>query len=129
MREYKQFYINGEWVDPVTPNELDVINPATEAVCAHISMGSEEDVNRAVAAAKSAFQTFGFTSREERLELLESCIAVYQKRYNDVADAIREEMGAPVGLATTAQAHTGLGHLEQAAKVLKDFQFEFLGNF
>ena len=124
MREYKQFYINGEWVDPVTPNELDVINPATEAVCAHISLGSEEDVNRAVAAAKSAFQTFGFTSREERLELLESCIAVYQKRYNDVADAIREEMGAPVGLATTAQAHTGLGHLEQAAKVLKDFQFE-----
>ena len=124
MREYKQFYINGEWVDPVTPNEFDVINPATEEVCAHISLGSEEDVNRAVAAAKKAFQSYGFSSRQERLDLLESCVATYQKYYNDMADAIREEMGAPKSLATTAQAHTGLGHLEQAAKVLKDFAFE-----
>ena len=124
MREYTQFYINGEWVDPVTPKQLDVINPATEEVCAHISLGSEEDVNRAVAAAKTAFQSFGFSSRKERLDLLHSCIAVYQKYYNDMADAIREEMGAPRGLATTSQAHTGLGHLEQAAKVLEDFAFE-----
>ena len=58
MREYMQFYINGEWVDPVTPNSLDVINPATEEVCAHISMGSEEDVNKAVAAAKTAFESY-----------------------------------------------------------------------
>jgi aldehyde dehydrogenase (NAD+) len=124
MREYTQFYINGEWVDPVKPNSFDVINPATEEVCAHISLGSEEDVNRAVAAAKAAFQTFSRTSVKERLELLESCIEVYQKYYNDIADAIREEMGAPKELAAGAQAYCGLGHLQEAAKVLKTFKFE-----
>lgn len=124
MREYMQFYINGEWVDPAKPNSLDVINPATEEVCAHISMGSEEDVNRAVAAAKAAFVSYGRSSVKERLELLESCIEVYQKRYNDIADAIREEMGAPKELAAGAQAFCGLGHLQEAAKVLKTFKFE-----
>ncbi len=124
MREYMQFYINGEWVDPVTPNSLDVINPATEEVCGHISMGSEEDVNRAVAAAKTAFASYSRTSVKERLQLLDSCIEVYQKHYNDIADAIREEMGAPQKLAAGAQAFCGLGHLQEAAKVLKAFKFE-----
>lgn len=124
MREYKQFYINGQWVDPTTPNDLDVINPATEEVCAHISLGSEADVNKAVAAAKTAFESFGRTTRQERVELLESCVEAYKKRYMDIADAIREEMGAPVTLATTAQAYTGQGHLEEALRVLKTFEFE-----
>jgi aldehyde dehydrogenase (NAD+) len=124
MREYKQFYINGAWVDPITPNDLDVINPATEEVCAQISMGAEEDVNKAVAAAKSAFESFSRTTRQERIELLESCIATYKKHYVDIATAIREEMGAPQGLATGAQAYCGQGHLEQALKVLKTFEFE-----
>ena len=124
MREYKQFYINGEWVDPVTPNDFDVYNPATEEVCAHISLGSEADVDKAVAAAKAAFESFSRTSRKERIELLESCVATYQNYYMDIADAIREEMGAPQSLATTAQAYTGQGHLQEAAKILKDFQFE-----
>ena len=124
MREFRQFYINGEWVDPARPNSFDVINPATEEVCAHISLGSEEDVNRAVAAARAAFESYSRTSVKERIELLESCAAVYQKRYNDIADAIREEMGAPQELAAGAQAFCGLGHLQQAAKVLKNFQFE-----
>lgn len=124
MREYKQFYINGQWVDPTTPKELDVINPATEEVCAKISMGSEADVDKAVAAAKTAFESFGRSSRQERIELLESCVEVYKKRYVDIADAIREEMGAPVGLATSAQAFTGQGHLEEALRVLRDFEFE-----
>jgi aldehyde dehydrogenase (NAD+) len=124
MREYKQFYINGQWVDPVTPNDLDVINPATEEVCAHISLGSAADVDLAVAAAKTAFVSYSRTSVAERVELLESCAAVYQKYYNDMAEAIREEMGAPATLANTAQAYTGLGHLQEAAKILKDFAFE-----
>jgi aldehyde dehydrogenase (NAD+) len=124
MREYTQFYINGEWVDPVSPNSFDVINPATEEVCAHISLGTEEDVNRAVAAAKAAFQSFSRTSVAERVELLESCAEVYQKYYNDIADAIREEMGAPQKLAAGAQAYCGLGHLQEAAKILKTFKFQ-----
>ena len=124
MREFTQFYINGEWVDPVTPNQHDVINPATEEVCAHISLGSEADVDKAVAAAKTAFESFSRTSVKERIELLESCAEVYQKYYNDIAEAISDEMGAPMSLASTAQAFTGLGHLQEAAKVLKEFQFE-----
>jgi len=124
MREYRQFYINGKWVDPVKPNSFDVINPATEEVCAHISLGSEEDVNLAVAAARAAFETYSRTSIKERIELLESCAAVYQKYYNDIADAIREEMGAPQELAAGAQAYCGLGHLQEAAKILKTFKFE-----
>ena len=124
MREYRQFYINGEWVDPVKPNSFDVINPANEEVCAHISMGGEEDVNRAVAAAKAAFKSYSRTAVKERVELLESCAAVYQKYYNDIADAIREEMGAPKELAAGAQAYCGLGHLQEAAKILKTFKFE-----
>lgn len=124
MRETRQFYINGEWVDPVSPNSFDVINPATEEVCGQISMGSEADVDKAVAAAKAAFQTFSRTSTQERIELLESCIAVYKKYYLDIANAIREEMGAPHTLATTAQAYTGQGHLEEALRVLRTFEFE-----
>ena len=124
MREYRQFYINGKWVDPVKPNSFDVINPATEEVCAHISLGSEEDVNLAVAAARAAFETYSRTSVKERIELLESCAAVYQKYYNEIADAIREEMGAPQELAAGAQAYCGLGHLQEAAKILKTFRFE-----
>ena len=124
MRDYRQFYINGEWVNPVTPNDFDVINPANEEVCAQISLGSEEDVNLAVSAARAAFDSYSRTTRQERLELLESCIEVYQKHYNDIAAAIREEMGAPQELAAGAQAFCGLGHLQEAAKVLKDFAFE-----
>jgi len=124
MREYKQFYINGEWVDPVIPNDLDVINPATEEVCAQISLGAEEDVNRAVAAAKAAFPSYSHTSVAERVELLESCAEVYKKYYNDIADAISEEMGAPKKLAMGPQAYCGVGHIKEAAKILKDFAFE-----
>jgi aldehyde dehydrogenase (NAD+) len=124
MREHLQFYINGKWTDPAVPHPFDVIDPAHEVVCARISLGTEADVDRAVAAAKAAFESYGFSTREERMALLERCIEVYQSRYQDMADAIRTEMGAPKGLAETAQAHTGLGHLQQALEVLKNFEFE-----
>ncbi len=124
MREYKQFYINGEWVEPAAPRSCDVINPATEEVCAQISLGSEADVDKAVAAAKKAFASFSRTSRQERVELLEACVEAYKKRYMDIAEAISDEMGAPMSLASTAQAYCGQGHLEEAARVLKEFKFE-----
>ncbi|MCX2981591.1 aldehyde dehydrogenase family protein [Halieaceae bacterium IMCC14734] len=124
MREYTQFYINGEWVDPSAPNSFDVINPATEGVCGHIALGNEADVDKAVAAAKAAFATFSVTSREDRIALLAAIVEAYKARYNDVADAISEEMGAPTKLAVQAQAGAGLGHIAQALQVLQDFQFE-----
>lgn len=129
MRVYDKFYINGQWVDAVTPASIDVINPATEEVCAVISNGSAADVDLAVSAARRAFESFGFSSRDERIELLEAIIAAYQARYQDLADAVREEMGAPAKLASQAQTGSGLGHLQTALAVLKSYDFtETLGN-
>ena len=124
MENNKKFYINGEWVDPITPKSLGVINPANEEVVSEISLGSEEDINKAVAAAKKAFTTFSVTSREDRLELFEKIINVYKKRMPDLAKAITSEMGAPVNLANAAQAPAGLGHLSKAYNTLKEYKFE-----
>jgi aldehyde dehydrogenase (NAD+) len=126
MREYLKFYIDGRWVDPITPKKLDVINPANEAVAGHISLGSAADVDVAVKAARKAFATWSLSTREERLALLERIIAEYKKRYDDVAKAITEEMGAPDWLAQKAQAAIGLGHLQTALGVLKHYSFEEL---
>ena len=124
MRIYDKFYINGQWVDPINPQSLDVINPANEQVCATISIGSAADVDVAAKAARKAFETFSRTTRAERIELLAALVEVYQKRYNDMADAISEEMGAPTKLAVEAQAATGIGHLATAMEVLKTYEFE-----
>ncbi len=124
MRELTQFYIDGRWVDPAVPQAFDVVNPATETVTARISLGGEADVDRAVAAARKAFDGFARTSRQERVDLLEACAAVYEKRFEEIAAAISEEMGAPITLARTSQAKAGLGHLQEAARVLREFAFE-----
>jgi len=102
MREMMQFYINGEWVDPHTPNPLDVINPATEEPCGRISMGSVEDVNDAVAAAKAASESFAASSRELRMELLQAILDGLLERSEEMATVIMEEMGAPWSAERTA---------------------------
>ncbi|MGK2741334.1 aldehyde dehydrogenase family protein [Tepidicaulis sp. LMO-SS28] len=124
MKDCRKFYINGAWVEPSKPNDFEVINPATEEPCAKISLGSEEDVNKAVAAAKEAFKTFSQTSREERMALLQKIMEVYQKRYDDIVATVSEEMGAPLWLSKAAQAATGLGHLAKTLEILKDYKFE-----
>ena len=124
MREMLQFYIDGKWVDPVTPNPFDVINPATEAVCGRISLGSAADVDLAVAAARRAFATYSQTTREERIALLEAILAEFTKRHDEVAEAIMEEMGAPWSLAKNAQAASGPQHIKAALRALKTFEFE-----
>jgi len=123
MRDYTQFYINGEWVSPTESRTLPVENPATLDQCATISIGSEADVDLAVAAAKTAFETFSQTSVEERAALLDRIAELYQARIGEIAEAIREEMGAPISLASTAQAYAGLGHITEAAKILRGFSF------
>ena len=123
MRDYTKFYINGKWVDPVTPKTLEVINPATEAAAGRISMGSAADVDAAVRAARAAFASYSQTSVAERIALLEAIINEYKKRYADMAAAITEEMGAPAMLSQKAQAAMGVGHLTTALNVLKDYHF------
>jgi aldehyde dehydrogenase (NAD+) len=119
-----KFYINGEWVAPSDPRPYDVINPATEEVIGQIMLGNKADVDKAVAAAKAAFPSFSRTTRQERVELLEAIVAVYKKRYDEMAETISAEMGAPMSLSKAAQAATGLGHLTTAIEVLKNFEFE-----
>ncbi len=122
--DYRRFYIDGRWIDPLEPNEFTVINPATESPAGVISMGSAKDADRAVAAARRAFEAFSQTSREERRALLERILASYKKRYQDIANAIREEMGAPASLAKGSQAGIGVGHLAAMIDLLKSFEFE-----
>jgi len=124
MRDMLKFYIDGEWVDPAVPNPVDVINPATEAPCGRISLGSAADVDRAVAAAKRAFPGYSQSTREERLELLGRILDVYMSRHEAIATAIMEEMGAPVKLARGAQVMSGPQHLKAAIRALRDFEFE-----
>ncbi|MDZ4760403.1 MAG: aldehyde dehydrogenase family protein [Alphaproteobacteria bacterium] len=124
MRDYLKFYINGEWVDPVTPRTLEVSNPATEESYARISLGSKADVDRAVAAAKAAFPAFAATTKAYRIDLLDRIVAGFKARMGDIGAAICEEMGAPLWLANTAQAGSGLGHFAAAAAYLRTFEFE-----
>lgn len=125
-----KFYINGEWVDPVKPETLDVINPATEEAVTTISLGSSADVDMAVAAARKAFTSYAETPVAERVELLTTIREIYKRRLDDVADAIQTEMGAPTYLAKGAQAMVGLGHLKAAIRSLSNHTFEYThGNF
>ncbi|NLY57218.1 MAG: aldehyde dehydrogenase family protein [Gammaproteobacteria bacterium] len=124
MSHEKQFYINGQWVEPSSDQTVDVINPATEAVVATIALGNEQDVNKAVAAARKAFDSYSQTSREERIALLERILEIYQRRSADFAEAITLEMGAPAKLSKYAQAPSGTGHFAAALKALKNFEFE-----
>ena len=122
--EYRRFYIGGEWVDPAETRELAVINPATEEPAGAISLGGAADVDRAVVAARSAFDGYSGASRQERLELIDAFIAAYKARYNDMADAITAEMGAPKRLSTKAQAAMGVVIAKTARRLLENFAFE-----
>ncbi len=124
MRDMLQFYIDGQWVDPATPDTLDVINPATEEVCGRISLGSAADVDRAVAAARRAFETYSRSTREQRVELLQAILDEFAKRQDDIAEAIMDEMGAPWGLAKGAQTGSGPQHIKASLRALKSFEFE-----
>ncbi len=125
MREKLNFYIDGKWVAPAKPRTHDVINPANEEPVGRISLGAADDVNKAVAAAKKAFETWSITTVDERKAILDKVIAVYQRRMGEMAETISMEMGAPLPLAQAAQAPAGLGYLIDARKQLDTFDFEY----
>ena len=124
MENKKNFYIDGNWVTPKSKEEIKVINPATEENCAVISLGNKDDVNHAVSAAKKAYSSWAFSSKEERIKLLEKLYENYKKRWADIAEAITTEMGAPKDFATKLQAGTGAAHLKSFIRYLKNFEFE-----
>ena len=124
MKEYLKFYINGAWVDPAVPKRLEVENPATEENFAVISMGSKADVDKAVAAAKAAFPSFSQTTVAYRADLLDKIAAGIQKRLPELAEAISDEMGAPMWLANAAQVPAGMGHFATTAALLRSYKWE-----
>jgi aldehyde dehydrogenase (NAD+) len=124
MRELTKFYIGGAWVEPAAPRPFDVVDPATETAFARISLGASADVDRAVAAARKAFETWSLTTREERLALLRRIKSEFETRFDDLVDAITSEMGAPLTLSREAQAAAGLQHLDETIRVLSEFTFE-----
>jgi aldehyde dehydrogenase (NAD+) len=121
MSNHLKFYINGEWVDPVTPHRIPVINPATEEPFTEISGGSSADVDRAVTAARAAFPAFARTTPAERLDLLKTILAIYERRMDEIAAACAQEMGAPIGFAKDAQAFVGQGHFAALIDILPSF--------
>jgi len=122
----RQFYIDGAWADPAEPRSFEVINPATETAAGVISLGGTQDVERAVGAARRAFDAYSRTTPAERLALLERVLAAYQAHYDEIASAISTEMGAPITLAKGSQTRIGVGHISAMIEVLKTFPFEEL---
>ena len=123
--ELTKFYINGEFTDPLSNETLEIINPATEEEIGILALGSVEDVDRAVLSARKAFSVSSQLSKKDRLDILETIRENYKKRFSDLSEAIRLEMGAPIKLAEGAQAATGLGHLKTAMHVLEKHEFEY----
>ena len=124
MLDKRKFYINGKWVTPSKQNDFEVINPSTEDAYAVISLGSKDDVDKAVQASKIAFESWKKMSKEERLKLLETLLEIYKKRFNEMAKAISDEMGAPIDWATDVQTGSGQAHLEDFIIRLKEFNFD-----
>lgn len=118
-----QFYIDGQWVAPVIPKTIDVIDPSTERCIAELAVGSAADVDKAVAAAKRAFPAYSQTTREQRLYWLRALLEAYNSRYEEMADVVSREMGAPLAFARDAQVWVGRAHLESTIKALEDFVF------
>ena len=124
MIEKKNFYINGKWVSPAQPNDFEVINPSTEEAFAIISLGSAEDADKAINAAKIAFETWRETTKEERLALLEKFDEIYKRRWDEMVEAQSKEMGAPLDFASETHTKMGADICRNNIEILKDFNFE-----
>ena len=123
LADKRKFYIDGAWVDPAQPNDLEVIDPTTEEPVAVISIGGEADTDRAVAAAKAAFPAWSATPPAERLNHVERILEIYKRRNDDIAAAMTTEMGAPTDMSREDQAGSGSFHIETFIDSFKDFEF------
>ena len=120
MSNLKQFYINGKWVTPNSKIEFPVLNPANNSQVGTIILGNQLDVDKAVAAAKEAFKTYSKTTKEDRLKLLNNLLKITKERFEELAQAITTEMGAPITMSREAQADAGVGHLEGFIEALEN---------
>lgn len=125
MIEKTQNYINGAWVDAQSSEIIEVMNPSDDSVMGVVAASTADDVDLAVAAAKDCFQSFQFSTKEERITILENIINEYEARAEELASTISSEMGAPLWLSQVAQVASGLTHFKDTLRVLKEFDFEF----
>jgi len=125
MANLEQFYIDGEWVDPAGSSFMDRINPATEETIGRVALGSSVDVDRAVHAATKAFETFQYSSREERIALFDRIIAAFESRKEDLARAITSDIGVPSWFARGYQTDMAVAHFVEARRLLEDYPFEY----
>lgn len=123
MLEKKQFYIDGAWVAPSAHRELEVVDPSTGQAYAAISIGDTSDADRAVAAAKRAFESWSRTEPSERLKLVERLLEIYKRRAPEMAKTISQEMGAPIDMALTSQVGAGAYHITNFIAAFKNFEF------
>ena len=123
MENLKNFYINGKWVAPLSSESMPILNPATEEKIGTLPLGNKSDVDRAVSAAKSAFESFSQTSKADRLDLLKQVKKLTERRFEDLAQAMLTEMGTPITFSRDSQADAAIGHLNgfiQALEQLED---------
>ena len=120
-----KFYINGQWVDPLSKNRMGVENPATEEIVTEVAMGSAEDADRAILAARAAFDGWTYTPVQERIALMKRVLEVYNERYEDFAQAMSVEMGAPITWARGAQAWAGQVHIEATIRAAEEMTWEY----
>jgi aldehyde dehydrogenase (NAD+) len=119
-----RFYIDGVWVEPAAPAWMDLIDPATEQVNGRLALGSAVDVDRAVSAARRAFPAYAAMPVGARIALIRRILDVYNRRYGEFAEAMRQEIGVPITFATNGQAARGPAHLNAILDVLDRFRFE-----
>jgi aldehyde dehydrogenase (NAD+) len=124
IEEKRDFYIDGQWVKPYQINDLEVIDPSTEEVCAIISLGSNKDTDDAVKAAKNSFESWWGTSTEKKIELLNNLLEIYMRRSSEMAEAISKEMGAPKDWSINQQSQSGEDHIKTFINNYKKFKFE-----
>ncbi len=124
MNEKLNFFIDGAWVAPASSRKREVINPASEKAIAVITLGSEQDVDNAVDAARNAFASYSSLPPSERLALLKQLKEIYERRMSELAEVITLEMGSPITRSKSAQAPSGLDHLVETIEALGSYQFE-----
>ncbi|MDC0345138.1 aldehyde dehydrogenase family protein [Planktomarina sp.] len=117
-----KFYIAGQWVAPRSQANMPVLNPANERQIGIVPLGDAADVDAAVAAAVSAFPAYSQTRKSERVAFLQSLMKVTQSRFEDLAQAMRMEMGAPITMAREAQADAAIGHLQGFMDALAELE-------
>jgi aldehyde dehydrogenase (NAD+) len=120
-----KFYINGQWVDPISQNRMGVENPATEEIVCEVAMGNREDADRAILAARAAFDGWTYRPAAERLAVVKRILEIYNERYEDFAQVMSTEMGAPITWARNAQAWAGQVHFEATIKAGEEFVWEY----